>query len=302
MSIQSQAQDMSNVPFIVVDPSEGHPQILNMVNSDEFITSPEEEDVEVHDEHEPLEVIIKFDGVLPGAPDSPEPIEVVEEPVEVEDKSKDENDVKSKKNEKWDWASKGPTGFIDWIKQRFNSVPKHSGMDTAGIGRACAYLERLLSEIHKAMRMDLDGELDANIIEDICSKIEDGIDKLNDRDSKISKSKKSRKKKSEEEINELVKTAQKITGVKGIYVTVPLLISGIARVCINGNISAGHDITQIYQDQVKKFKLNDREKTEVRWLLFDMGYPIRGDRGFTEDEPIDTTSCNNYDYSANYNG
>ncbi len=242
--------------------------------------------------------------VLPGvdgeSPD-PEPLEVSEEEPEKKD---DENDAKSKKNEKWSWEKHGPTGFIAWIKERCDNVPKHSGQDTAGLERAMAYLERLDNEISKAMRLDLDGELDANQIEKVRATIDHGVERLTERLDKIRVNKKqSRKKKADpDEIPEsFVKEAQKITGVQGVYVTIPLLISGIARVCINSMVSAGHSIEYTYANQVKKYGLNEREQSEVRWLLNDLGYAMRGDRGFMPDEDFDATSSDNLDYSAQYN-
>lgn len=280
---------MSLVPLEVSEVHPNHPQDANM------------DPVEVN---EPVDVEIVIED-LPGAPagtKDPEPVLEVSEPEE--DKTKvDDNEAKSKKPEKWDWASKGAEGFVTWIKERIEDVPKHSGYDSAGLERAVSYLEKLDNEISKAMRLDLDGELDANKIETVRADIDDGVARLHDRLDKIKKHKKtSRKKKSEFEIDGLVKEAQKITGVQGTFVTVPLLISGIARVCINGMVSAGHDIEVIYKDQVKKYNLNEREKSEVRWLLLDMGYGMRGDRGFLPEEDFDPTSSDNYDYAANFKG
>lgn len=98
----------------------------------------------------------------------------------------------------------------------------------------------------------------------------------------------------------IVKEAQKITGVKGVYVTVPLLISRVARVCINGTVSAGHDIEDLYNRQVKKYNLNDREQAEVRQLLWDMGYPMREDRGFFPEDDLEVWDSDNMDWAANY--
>ena len=243
---------------------------------------------------------------LPGAPAGTiHPEIVVEEPEsEKEDKSADDNDLKSKKNDKWDWASKGATGFVSWIKERINNIPKHSGYDSAGLERAVAYLDKLDSEISKAMRLDLDGDLDANKIESVRSEIDDGISRLNERLDKVSKSKKAKRKakKASDENSVFIKEAQKITGVQGIYVTVPLLISRIARVCINGMVSAGHDIEDIYAKQVDRYKLSARERAETMQLLSDMGYPLRQDRGYLEDEDIDISSSDNMDWAANFKG
>src|SRR5208282_86244 len=183
---------------------------------------------------EPLEIEIVVEE-LPGAPagtKDPEPmLEVSEEPIHAEEKD-DANDAKKGKDggkgEKWDWSKHGPHGFVAWIKGRIADVPKHSGYDTAGLERAIAYMERVDNEISKAMRMDLDGELDGNKIEVVRSELDDGIARLQSRLDKVKDTKKSnkRKKKSEYVMDEdgFIKEAQKITGVKGVYVTVPLLI------------------------------------------------------------------------------
>lgn len=251
--------------------------------------------------------IVIMVGELPGAPPGTvHPEIVVEDPDHDSKKDEanvDENDTSKKKNDKWDWASKGATGFVAWIKDRVSSIPKHSGYDSAGLERAVAYLDKLDSEISKAMRLDLEGELDANKIEAVRSEIDEGISRLNERLDKVSKSKKAKRKgkKASQEFG-LIKEAQKITGVQGIYVTVPLLISRIARVCINGMVSAGHDIEDIYSKQVDKYKLTPRERAETMQLLSDMGYPLRQDRGYLEDEDVDFSSSDNMDMAANYKG
>lgn len=311
---------------------------------------------------EPLEVEIVIEDLvpeLPGAPKGtkdPEPmLEVSEEPMHVEEK--DDNDAKKSKDgkgEKWDWTKHGPHGFVAWIKSRIADVPKHSGYDSSGLERAVAYMERIDNEISKAMRMDLDGELDGNKVESVRSQLDDGIARLQARLDKVKDTKKSSKKRkktaqdlsseistvmdrySNEDINEwvddtavpgeswtiekaivqlanngeepgfegtaLIKEAQKIMGVKGVMITVPIFISRIARVCVNGTVSAGHDIEDLYHRQVEKWKLTDREQAEVQQLLFDMGYPLRQDRGFMPDDNLEVSDSDNMDWSANYYG
>ena len=250
---------------------------------------------------------------VPMVEESSEPVlEVLEvgedgkEPASDSKKGSDENDArKSKKSEKWDWESKGAEGFTSWIKERLDTVPRHSGMDTAGLERAISYLEKLDNEISKAMRLDLDGDLDANKIEEVRSKIDDGLSRLHERLDKVKKSKKNYKKKKAEDLSEstgLIKEAQKITGVQGVYVTVPLLISRVARVCINGMVSAGHDIEDLYQRQVKLYKLNTREQAEVMQLLADMGYPVRQDRGFMPEDALEVSDSDGMDFASNYRG
>lgn len=251
---------------------------------------------------EPIDIEIVVEE-LPGAPPGtkdPEPVlEVMEEKAK-----EDENDAKAdKKSEKWNWAARGADGFVIWIKERCEDVPKHSGIDSSGLERAAAYLEKLDAEISKAMRLDVEGELDANKIEEVRSKIDDGLARLHDRLDKVKKTKKNyKKKKADTEFEEtgIVKEAQKITGVQGIYVTVPLLISRVARICINSAVSAGKNIETTYDDQVKRYKLDDREQAEVRQLIEDMGYPMRNDRGHMPEDDIDVSSSDNFDWVASY--
>lgn len=305
---------------------------------------------------EPVDIEIVVEE-LPGAPaGTKDPvIEVAEEPLHVEE---DANDAKkSEKNEKgakWDWAKHGPHGFVAWIKERLAAVPKHSGYDSAGLERAMAYMEKLDNEISKAMRMDLDEELDANQVEKVRSQLDEGLSRLQARLDKVKDSKKSSRKRkktaqelsvqiqdvlsrwSDEDINSYVadntvpgetwniekaiiqianqgeepgfeggwiKTAQKIYGVgSGVMITVPLLISRIARVCVNGTVSAGHDIEDLYNRQVEKWNLSEREQAEVQQLLFDMGYPLRQDRGFMPNDDLEVWDSDNMDWAANYRG
>jgi hypothetical protein len=311
MSFNSTAQQL-----IIVDPSmmdhsmEGHshehnhgmelvPLEVEEVHSDYPAVV---EQMEVHEHPEEIEIIMELPGAPPGTKD-PEPVIEVSEHEDKKDDDSDENDAKLKKNEKWDWSKRGPTGFIAWVKERCDDVPKHSGYDTAGLERAVAYLERLDNEVSRAMRMDLDGDLDADQIEKVRAVIDNGVERLNDRLDKIKSSKKkSKKKKADFESDDLIKEAQKITGVQGIFVTVPLLISRIARVCINGMVSAGHDIEDLFDRQVKFYKLNDREQAEVLQLLSDMGYNVRQDRGFMPNEQLEVDDVNGMDFAANYKG
>jgi len=253
-----------------------------------------------------IEIVVEE---LPGAPEGTKD---PESDLEVVDESKeDDNEAKTGKK------PKNTDEFKAWAKHKLDSVPKHRGYDSAGLERATAYLEKLLKDISRLMREDLDGELDADVIEDVCKKVEDGIDRLQERLSKVEKSKKSkRKKKSDEEMGEvlisvgedpvpgeeggLVKEAQKILGVSGVMVVAPIFISRLARTLINGMVSGGHDIEDMMKKVSKKFKLTDREQLELVELLECMGYATRRDRGFSLDEDIDQSSSDNFDHGANY--
>jgi hypothetical protein len=263
------------------------PESTSMEHSELHLSDPEE-----------LEIIVTE---LPGAPNGtklPESKKHEEEVLEVKD---EKEDSKPKKNEKWDWESRGPQGFVVWIKEKLDQVPGHSGVDTAGLQRACAYLEKVDDEISKAMRLDIDGELDANKIEEVRVKIDDGISRLQERLDHIKSVKKGpRKKKSEYLTDGLVKEAQKITGVQGVFVMVPLLISRIGRIIINGTVSAGHDSEDMFKKLSEKYKLTYREKEELMQYLADSGFPMRQDRGYAAEEALEVSDTDGMDWAANY--
>lgn len=298
------------VPVPMAEPMHQHQEnLLEVSEHDHPEHSEKHQHGHEHSEHnlqveEPLEMAIMV-GDIPGAPEGskdPEPVLEVseEEPLKVED----DNEAKSAKDTKWDWASHGPTGFIAWIKGRCDDVPKHSGQDSAGLERAIAYLDKLDGEISRAMRLDLDGELDANQIEKVRSMIDDGVSRLHDRLDKVKKVKKTKrtKKKSEEQHSQLIKEAQKIMGVNGVMIVADLLTSRVARTCVNATVSAGHDIVDTYMRQVELYSLNKREQACVRELLECMGYAMREDRAFLPDDDYDFASSSNGDFAAGYKG
>lgn len=246
------------------------------------------EDLEVNEPGSDVEFHLEL---LPGAEEDEFPAEIeVEEPEKIEISEPDP----------WDWQSRGLKNFLAWLTQMSASVPRHSGRDISGVERAIAYLEMVRSTISKAVRSDLRDELDVAKIENVRDEIQNGIDRLEARKEQIEKAKRPRKKKGESE-DLLVKNAQKISGVQGrVIVTVPLLISSLARACINGSVSAGHDIEDSFKKLADKYKLNDREKTELKQLIEDMGYAVRRDRGLGLDDDFDPQSSDNVDWAANY--
>lgn len=299
MSLQSEAQLLVMEPEAHMHGNMEHMELVPLEIVDEQPHTHNEQVLEVSENPLDIEIVIED---LPGAPPGTHDPELeVSEDDSDKSENTDENDAKKvKKDEKWDWETHGPEGFVVWVKSRIDDIPKHSGYDSAGLERAVSFLERLDNEISRAMRLDLDGALDANKIESVRSQIDDGLSRLHDRLDKVKKHSKNRRKKKADLDYSLVKEAQKITGVQGVYVTVPLLISRIARVCINGMVSAGHDIEDLYEKQVKKYKLTDREQAETMQLLADMGYALRQDRGFMPDEDVDISSSDNMDWNASY--
>lgn len=261
-----------------------------------FVGEGEDEPVSLEVGSDPVELVLVLDKI-PGGLDQEdivkEPELEVEEPEEV---------VVS--DDPWDWGGSAKN-FLPWLSKMMQGIPSHSGKDTAGLERAIAYLEAVDREISRAVRTDLNNDIAIDAVEQARDEIQRGIERLEERldtvkSSKYPKKNKGKKKKGDAEQEKLVKEAQKATHVGGIMITVPLFTSYLARVCINGMVSAGHDIEDMFTKLAQRYKLSDRERAELVQLLSDMNYPLRRDRGVPLDEETDTSSTDNFDWAANY--
>lgn len=272
------AEDMIVALPLEMEGSNDDVVLYNGMPSDEQV-------VEMHAPEGEAEITFHL-PFLPGADDL---VEVSGDELEVETKGDKEEKEKDKSK-----AADQPKD-LNWAKQYIDSVPKHRG-ETLGLERSKSYLSRGVNLLSKLIQEDHDGKIDISKAEDARIVMEEGIERL---EKELAKRKKKASSKPE-----LTKEAQKIAGVGGIIVTVPILISRIARTCINGSISGGKDIEDLFHRQAEKWKLTDREKVEVIQLIQDMGYPLpRLDRGFMVDDknPYERSSENNFDYPPNYN-
>src|ERR1700733_8132206 len=267
----------------------------NFGDEDEVVLyedKPSMEDVvELHQpDSDAMEITFKL-PTLPGS-DAEMPLEVsTEDPVEVQSKGKKEkDDNKAVDLEVMDpWKSPAPGDILAWVHERLQNLPRHSGKETTGIERTIAAMKRINQEISKAIANDYDGKVDIARLENARREIFDGIHRLEDAKDKIEESSYKRKKAVVED-DGLVKEGKKTTHVGGIIITVPLLISNIARTAINSTVSAGKDLEITVAELVKKYALSDREQMELFQLLRDMNYPLGRPRGSKNDEKIDTKS------------
>ena len=252
------------------------------------------EDLEVSEDDKPEQMDFALDEI-PGAPGAKEIV------VSVEPEQQDVQIEGEEGGSEW-----SPKTFLNWLHKQFNSVPEHSGYDTTGLEKAISHFERLDREITKAMRSDFKNEIDSAKAERAREQIENGLERLIERleTVKVDKYKRHAKKKSKswaENVGMITKEAG-TTLISGITITVPLLISRVARVCINGMVSGGHDLEDMFKRQVDEYTLTKREQAEVSQLLSDMGYPIFQDRGFAPGTPVDIWRSDNFDFGAQYRG
>lgn len=304
MSLVKQSQSV-NLDGVRISP-EDLPHLLNSDVGDIHLNlslEPKmpEESFSAADEHGQVVIEVEDDGnnkellfTLPKVPGGDFQDEI-EEPAEIEVEEPQDVEI-SDDPRKW-----SVSGFMSWLHNMMNNVPRHSGKDIAGCERAIAHLEYLKRECSRAARSDLNGELDIDTLEKARDSIHEGIEGLQDRIEKIEATKRPVKKKKKAEYDEhgFIKEAGQ-PNITGVVITVPLLISSLARSCINGMVSAGHDIENIFTKLSKEYDLSKREKLELIQLLSDMNYPMRRDLGMPLDQPIDMTSSDNVNWAANY--
>lgn len=276
---------------------------------DDIKEAGDEDEVILYDERPSKEDVIEmhepkeFPFKLPQLPGSDFDIQIevcTDDPIEVEEK-KDDNKLDNgmlEVSDPWDTSKIQPEHILEWAVERLNNLPRHTGRETAGMERVIACLKRINSEMSKAAQRDFGAKIDITKLEEIRKEIHRGINNLEDAISKIENTQYKKKKASGDD--RIIKEAKQMR-IDGIVITVPLLISTLASVCINGMVSAGHSPKDMYEKLVKEFELSKREEVELSSLLQHMGYdmPLRN-RWTPMTASVDTASENNLDFSAQY--
>jgi len=230
----------------------------------------------------------EFDFVVPLYPGADDDSDI-EEDIVVED----DEDVEVERDP---WSC-DTHELVPWGYNMLQACPRHSGKDTAGLERALAFVNAIGKKVSRDVQGDINGVLDIGQVEKLRDDLYNASDRLTERLERV---KKSKRRKSAEENHSLVKEGQKSAHVGGVSITVPLFIAALAKTCINGMVSAGHDIEVTYSKLATKYDLGKREELELRQLLNDMGYAMRMDRMYSLDEDFDPRSSDNGDWAANY--
>lgn len=237
--------------------------------------------------------------LLPDVPGAPNAAEIVIDEDDDNDLAVEEEKEVEVVSDPYDWAAVGLENYLSWLHNMMNNPPAHSGYDSTGLEKTIAYFQFLEKTIPKAMRMDIKNVIDSRKAEEAREQIYDALDRLTARLEQVTTKKYKKNKKAWAETTGMIKEARS-PGVTGITITVPLIISRCARVCINGMISAGHDLEELYDSQVKEYGLDKIQQAELSQLLADMGYPMYQDRGFAPGTHVDKTRSDNRDWAANY--
>lgn len=166
-----------------------------------------------------------------------------------------------------------PRDFTNYLADKLNKIPSHSGNSTVGCERAINYLSLLNREISQAIRKDPDGVIPLDFLEQARDYIENGIGNLKERIRQLNKSGLS---KAAQEANANFTKEAHIPRIDYVMTPFERAVSGII---INAVVSGGKPFDDVYAALKKKYDLSGREELAVKQLVMDMGYPIYKDRG-----------------------
>lgn len=229
-----------------------------------------------------------------------------------------------------DWANDGAHAhFTQHLKDQLTKIPRHSGETVPGCERAKAFLKSLDSEISKAMRSDLKGEIDEEEVDTLRKSIEGMIDRLEKQLNKLTGTKRAAldvRLVSEGNCDKCESTApmwhdvahdelvcmscdsnaikkgdniEKTAGSATINVYVSAFERAIVGTMINSKVSAGRNIEETYDKLKNKYNFTPREELAIQQLVSDYGYPVYKDRGLLN-EPSDPASGDGVDWLTNY--
>lgn len=157
--------------------------------------------------------------------------------------------------EAWDSSD----DFVKYITACARKLPPVFESSKNSLRRTQSYLKKVQAELISGVEQDADyAELNEEQIR-LLDGIEEGLEETITQIASY--------------INNKIEKKASFKATKFTYVVTPFLF-GLARVMINGKVSQGKKIEELFETLNQKFKLNDREKLELLFLLSDMGYPI----------------------------
>lgn len=209
-----------------------------------------DEDIEIIENFEPeIEVIEDFKGVTASS-------EIVSED-DLNEISASEEDAFQPVVEYGEWET--PEDFQEYIMASVRSQPPVFGRSVNSYRRAFKYLKNVQAELIDGVEQDAPyADLSEEHLRTLDA-VEEGIEHALTQIVAIIDS-------------GFTKTATKSSNFTQY---VDPFIFGLARTMINGKVSQGKNIEDLFEKLDKKYKLDDREKLQLYYLLNDMGYPIR---------------------------
>lgn len=176
-------------------------------------------------------------------------------------------------------SSKDPKLFMPFLQDEIRRIGNpHQWRTKSERERGLAQLKKLDHFISEALRNDHESVLDVPAIDALRNQLERHIDECEIALEGIQNMKKQRRRmrRGEEELD-MVKEAG-TPHFNGISIYITPFERAIVGALINGTVSGGRNMEELYEDVKKKYDLSPRESLSIFQILVDFGYPTFKDR------------------------
>jgi hypothetical protein len=219
--------------------------------------------------------------------------------------------------------------FLPFLMTEFKRIApgSNSSRGKSETERALGQMKRLNSYISKALQSDYDGGIDVGQVDKVRQSIEAAVDRLEQVLEAISdlgrQKKRLRRRKAsddslcsecelplwEGESGKICLSCDKQDGIVREAATprfngLQYQISGFERAIIgtliNGKVSGGRDIEELYGRLKKKYGITDREHLAIIQAMSDMGYPVFLDRARIGEEEYQEDDKNYGEWQRQY--
>lgn len=177
--------------------------------------------------------------------------------------------------------------FVQFLDEQMASIPtvQHAQGNLSKMENAAARWKKLNNFCSEAMRGDFDGVLDVDDIDKKRQQVEYNMDALQDAIDNLHAMKQTRRqqrrqhrRRADENFDESMTKEATAPHFNGFQMVVTPFQRAIAGALINGKVSGGRNIEELWIEAKKKYDMDAREELEVLQLLADMGYPEFKDR------------------------
>lgn len=184
--------------------------------------------------------------------------------------------------------------FHDFLQQEMSRIksPMAARSSLSEMERAYSQWKGLDGHISKALRDDYSNTLDVPAIDKQRSLVQHNIDQLESLLNSVKNVRKNKGRRAEVEQDGIVKEAGTPMYL-GIQTNMTLFETAIVRTLINGVVSGGANMEELYEILKEKYDFSEREELALFQALSDMGYPTFKDRAKIGDKDQDVSDSKN---------
>lgn len=193
--------------------------------------------------------------------------------------------------------------FMNYIREVYpTKIPEHDGTSTVGCERAITFLDKLNSEISRAIREDSDNVLNINELEEVRVKIMRDVLVLKEHLNNLKKKIKDNAKVASIASDVMASSGflKEATTPRNVMIAVSPFERAIVGIMINAHVSAGHSLDKVFEFLCDKYDLTEREQLAVMQVCMDSGFHIFKDRGTLNSKPGKEGDDDGVDFVRNY--